>query len=58
MTTFLCKSKAVILDLLKLLPAIHMAEEKDFKVWGCQFINAVVSHIQIGGVDIADQNSA
>jgi hypothetical protein len=32
-----------------------MAEEKDFEIWGCQFIDAMVSHIQIGGVDIADQ---
>jgi hypothetical protein len=58
MTPFLHKSKATILDLLKSLLAVHMAKGKDFEVWGCQFVNAVVSHIQIGGVDMADQNSA
>jgi hypothetical protein len=55
MMTFLCKSKATILNVLKLLPATHMAEGKDFEIWGCQFVNAIVSHIQIGWVDIADQ---
>jgi hypothetical protein len=43
MTSFLHKSKAAILDLLKSLPAIHMAREKDFEVWGHQFVDAVVS---------------
>jgi hypothetical protein len=43
MTSFLRKSKATILDLLKSLPATHIAEEKDFEVWGCQFVNAMVS---------------
>jgi hypothetical protein len=31
MTSFLRKSKAAILDLLKSLPAMHMAEEKDLR---------------------------
>jgi hypothetical protein len=49
MTLFLRKSKAAIMDLLKSLPAVHMAEEKDFEVWGHQFVAAVVSRIQLGG---------
>jgi hypothetical protein len=54
MTSFLRKSKVAILNLLKSLPDAHIAEEKDFEIWGRQFVNAVVSRIQIGGVDIAD----
>jgi hypothetical protein len=54
MTSFLRKSKVTIIELLKSLLDAHIAEEKDFEVWGRQFVNAVVSHIQIGGVDIAD----
>jgi hypothetical protein len=34
MTSFLCKSKAAIIELLKLLPDAHIAEEKDFEIWG------------------------
>jgi hypothetical protein len=49
MTPFLHKSKVAIIELLKLLPDAHIAEEKDFEVWGRQFVDAVVSHIQIGG---------
>jgi hypothetical protein len=49
MTSYLCKFKAMILDLLKSPPAMHMAEEKDFKMWGHQFVNAVVSQICVGG---------
>jgi hypothetical protein len=56
MMFFLCKSKATILDLLKSLPAAHIAEEKDFEVWGHQFVNAMVSQVHIGGVDMANQN--
>jgi hypothetical protein len=32
MTSFLCKSKAAILDLLKSLLDAHIAEEKDFEI--------------------------
>jgi hypothetical protein len=32
-----------------LLPDAHIADEKDFEIWGRQFVNAMVSHIQIGG---------
>jgi hypothetical protein len=49
MTSFLHKSKVAILDLLKSLPDAYIAEEKDFEVWGRQFVDAVVSCIQIGG---------
>jgi hypothetical protein len=34
MTSFLCKSKGAILDLLKSMPDAHIAEEEDFVVWG------------------------
>jgi hypothetical protein len=50
MMSFLCKSKATILNLLKSLPDMHIAEEQDFEVWGCQFVDIVVSHIQIGWI--------
>jgi hypothetical protein len=53
--SFLYKSKTAILNLLKSLLAAHMAKGKDFKVWDRQFIDTVVGHIQIGGVDMADQ---
>jgi hypothetical protein len=56
MTSFLHKSKATILNLLKSLPAMHITEEKDFEVWGCQFVDTVVRQVHIGGVDMADQN--
>jgi hypothetical protein len=55
MTSFLCKSKATILDLMKTLPDAHIAEVDDFEAWGQQFVNAAVSHILVGGVDTADQ---
>jgi hypothetical protein len=58
MTAFLCKSKASILELMKSMLDAHIAEEEDFVAWGRQFINVTVSHIQIGGVDKADPNSA
>jgi hypothetical protein len=34
MTSFLCKSKVVILNLLKSLLDAHITEEQDFEVWG------------------------
>jgi hypothetical protein len=43
MTSFLRKSKATILNLLKSLPAAHIAKEKDFEVWGHQFVDATVN---------------
>jgi hypothetical protein len=55
MTSFLCKSKATILDLLKSMPDAHITEEEHFVVWGRQFVNAAVSQIEIGGMDTADQ---
>jgi hypothetical protein len=53
MMSFLHKSKATILNLLKSLPAAHIAEKKDFEVWGHQFVDAMVSQRRIGGVDMA-----
>jgi hypothetical protein len=32
MTAFLCKSKASILELMKSMPDVHVAEEEDFVV--------------------------
>jgi hypothetical protein len=55
MTSLLHKSKATILDLLKLMPNAHIAKEEDFVVWGQQFVDTAVSHIKMGGVDTADQ---
>jgi hypothetical protein len=55
MTSFLCKSKATILDLMKTLPNAHIAEVDNFEAWGWQFIDTVVSCMKIGGVDSADQ---
>jgi hypothetical protein len=34
MTSFLCKSKATILDLTKMLPDAHIAEVEDYEAWG------------------------
>jgi hypothetical protein len=49
MTSFLRKSKAAILDLMKMLPNAHIAEVDDFEAWGQQFVDVVVSCIKIGG---------
>jgi hypothetical protein len=54
MMSFLHTSKATILNLLKSLPATQIAEEKDFEVWGCQFVDTVVNQGHIGGVDMAN----
>jgi hypothetical protein len=58
MTAFLHKSKASILNLMKSMPDAYIAEEEDFVIWSRQFVDIAVSHIQIGGVDKADPNSA
>jgi hypothetical protein len=34
MTAFLHKSKASILELMKLMPNAHITEEEDFIAWG------------------------
>jgi hypothetical protein len=34
MTTFLRKSKAALLDHMKLMPDAHIADEEDFITWG------------------------
>jgi hypothetical protein len=34
MISFLHKSKAAIIELLKSLPDAYIAEEKDFEIWG------------------------
>jgi hypothetical protein len=54
MTAFLHKSKASILELMKLMPDAHIAEEEDFVVWGGQFVDVTVSRISIEGVDVTD----
>jgi hypothetical protein len=43
MTAFLQKSKASILNLMKSMPDVHVAEEEDFVVWGQQFVDVTVS---------------
>jgi hypothetical protein len=45
MTFFLRKSKATILDHMKLMPDAHITEEEDFVAWGQQFVDAMVSRI-------------
>jgi hypothetical protein len=56
MTAFLRKSKALILDLMKFMPDVHVTEEEDFVVWGRQFVDVAVSRIELG-VDLTDSNS-
>jgi hypothetical protein len=43
MSFFLALPKKTIIELLKSLPAIGMAEEIDFETWGRKFVDAVVS---------------
>jgi hypothetical protein len=43
MTAFLWKSKASILNLMKMLPDARIAKEEDFIAWGHQFVDIVVS---------------
>jgi hypothetical protein len=45
MTAFIRKSKAALLDHMKMLPDAHIAEEADFVAWGRQFVDVVVSHV-------------
>jgi hypothetical protein len=45
MTAHLLKSKAALLDHMKMLPDAHIAAEVDFVAWGRQFVDATVSHI-------------
>jgi hypothetical protein len=47
MMSFLHKSKATILDLMKMLPDAHIAEVDDFEAWGWQFIDVVVSCMKL-----------
>jgi hypothetical protein len=54
MTAFLCKSKAMLLQLMKMLPNAHIAEEEDFVAWGRQFVDIAVSHQLLEGGDIID----
>jgi hypothetical protein len=49
MTAFLRKSKAAILELMKMLPDGHIAEEEDFVALGRKFVEIVVSRKQLGG---------
>jgi hypothetical protein len=49
MTAFLCESKAAILELMKMLPNAHIAEEEDFVAWGRNFVEIAVSRKQLGG---------
>jgi hypothetical protein len=58
MTALLRKSKASILELMKMLPDAHIAKEEDFVAWGRQFIDIAVSRISLGGVDLTDANLA
>jgi hypothetical protein len=45
MTAFLWKSKASMLELMKLMLDAHIAEEEDFVTWGQQFVDVAVSRI-------------
>jgi hypothetical protein len=57
-TAFLCKSKAALLEHMKSMPDAHVAKEEDFAIWGRQFVDIVVSHKLIGGVDVTDADIA
>jgi hypothetical protein len=43
-TAFLRKSKAALLELIKMMSDVHIAEEEDFVMWSQQFINITISH--------------
>jgi hypothetical protein len=43
MTAFLRKSKATILELMKMLPDAHIVVEEDFVAWGRKFVEIMVS---------------
>jgi hypothetical protein len=45
MSAHLLKTKATLLDLVKLLPEAHIAEESDFIAWGRQFVDVAVSQV-------------
>jgi hypothetical protein len=49
MTTFICKSKVVLLEHMKAIPDAPAADNKDYIVWGKRFIEIVVSHKLIRG---------
>jgi hypothetical protein len=49
MTAHLLKTKTALLDMMKMLPEAHIAEEADFVAWGRQFVNAAISHVQLRG---------
>jgi hypothetical protein len=43
MTAFLCKSKAVLLELMRSMPDAHIVKKEDFVAWGRQFVDIMVS---------------
>jgi hypothetical protein len=43
MTAFLCKSKVALLEHMKTIPDAPAADNKDYVVWGQQFIDIAVS---------------
>jgi hypothetical protein len=45
MSAHLLKTKAALLDMMKTLPDVHIAEEADFVAWGRQFVDVAVSHV-------------
>jgi hypothetical protein len=45
MSAHLLKTKAALLDMMKMLPDAHIAAEVDFVAWGQQFVDLAVSHV-------------
>jgi hypothetical protein len=44
MTALLRKSKVALLELMKAIPDAPAADDKDYIVWGRQFVDIMVSH--------------
>jgi hypothetical protein len=49
MTAFIRKSKVVLLEHMKSIPDAPAADNKDYIVWGCRFIEIAVSRQFIRG---------
>jgi hypothetical protein len=49
MTAFLRKSKVTLLEHMKSIPDVPAADDKDYVVWGQQFVDIAVSRKVIGG---------
>jgi hypothetical protein len=49
MTAYIRKSKAALLEHMKLIPDVSAANNEDYAVWGKRFVDIAVSHKLIGG---------